>query len=136
MKIRIVLLTFGLCCSAAEHKATIPSGSAIYVDPSGGFDKSLSAAFQARHVSLRVVTLPEQADYTLDSAVFPVAGEARRRSTSLATSKAEAVKLTSKSGEIVWRYTVTEHTLDKGSQAVADECAKHMKDMVAKGAKP
>jgi hypothetical protein len=136
MKIVIALLVSSLCCSAAEHKETIPSGSAIYVDPGTGFDTLLSAAFQARHVALRVVTLPEQAAYSLDSAVFPVAGESRRKSASMKTSKAEAVSLKSKSGEIVWRLTVTAHTIDKGSQAVADECAKHMKDIVAKGAKP
>ena len=132
MKIGIALLALGLCCSAAEHKATVPSGSAIYVDSSSGFDKFLSAALQARHVPLRIVSVPEQADYALDSAVFAVAGEVRRRSTSMATSKAEAVKLTSKSGEVVWRYTVTKHTLDKGSQAIAEDCAKHMKDIIAK----
>jgi hypothetical protein len=136
MNIGIALLALGLCCSAAEHKETIPSDSTIYVDPGTGFDKLLTAAFQAKHVSLRVVSVPEQADYALDSAVFPVAGETRRKSASLKTSRAEAVTLTSKAGEVVWRHTVTQHTLDKGSQAVADECASHMKGIVGKGDKP
>jgi len=130
------VLALVVCGSAAEHQASIPSGSAIYVDPGNGFDKFLIAAFQARHVALRVVSVPEQADYALDSAVFAVAGEARRKSTSIKKSKAEAVSLTSKSGEIVWRHTVTQQTLDKGSHAIAEDCAKHMKDIVAKGAKP
>ena len=137
INIAIALLTFGLCCAGAEDKTTIPSGSAIYVDPNSGFDQLLSSAFQANHVALRVVSVPEQADYVLDSAVFPVAAEVRRRSTGRSKkSSAEAVKLTSKTGEVVWRYTVTQHTLDKGSKAVAEECATHIKGIVAKAPKP
>jgi hypothetical protein len=135
MKSGIVLLAFGLCCSASQDQATIPSGSAIYVDSSNGLDKSLSAAFQARHLSLRVVPSPEQADYTLDGTVFAVWGGGRGRSGRGAKSKSEAMKLTSKSGEIVWRYTVAQRILDRGSQAVADDCVKHMKGLVGKGPK-
>ena len=82
MKTGILLLAFGLGLFGAEHKVTIPSGSAIYVDSSSGLDRFLSEAFQARHVPLRVVSLPEQADYALDSTVLPVAAEVRRRSRS------------------------------------------------------
>jgi hypothetical protein len=133
MKNCVALLAVALCCSAASRQATIPSGSAIYVDSSNGFDKFLTAAFQSQHLALRVVSSPEEADYTFDSTVMPtwdvVRKGGKRRS-------AAAVKLTSKSGEVIWRHTVTPAILKRGGQSMADDCARNMKSIVAKAPKP
>ena len=133
MKNGIALLSLSLCWPAAAQQATIPSGSAIYVDSGNGFDKLLAAAFQSHHVALRVVSSAGEADYTVDSTVMPT-WEAVRRGGK--TRDAAAEKLTSKSGEVVWRFTVTPGILKRGDQSVAEDCAKHLKGIVAKGSKP
>ena len=135
MKTGIALLALALCCSAAHRQATIPSGSAIYVDSKNGFDKFLEAAFQSRHVPLRAVSSPENAYLIrLTAPFFPTWDVVQTRSGRTVGSKAEAaVTLTSKAGEVVWRHTVSEGILKRGGRAVAEECAKHMKDLVAKG---
>lgn len=130
MKKAIALLASVFCCSAADRQASIPSGSAIYVDSGSEFGKFLAAAFQSRHVALRVVSSPQEADYTLDSTVMPTWDVVRRNGK---RRDAAAEKLTSKSGEVVWRYTVSPGVLKRGDQSVAQDCAKHMKDIVAKG---
>lgn len=48
-------------------------------------------------------------------------------------TSAAAFKLTSQtSGAIVWAYAVTKGLLGRGNQSVAEACAKHLKDMVAR----
>jgi len=134
MKTVITLITFALFCSAAPHaKAprTIPRGSAIYIDTDNGFDMFLMAAFQAKHVSLKLVSTPEKADYTLDSVVFHNGAFVATRSIAMSGHTSEAaVKLTSKDGDIVWAYAVGKGMLRSGSQSVAEACAKHLKDLV------
>ncbi len=133
MKKSIALLVLAFSCYAADRQATIPSGSAIYVDSSSELGKFLAAAFQSRHLPLRIVSSPAEADYTLDSTVLPTWDVVRRNGK---RRSAAAEKLTSKSGEVVWRYTVTPGVLKRGDQSVAEDCAKHMRDIVAKGSKP
>ncbi len=136
MKIGIALLTLTISCLAA-HQPAIPPGSAIFVDSQNGFDKLLDAAFQSQHVPLRVVSSPDKADYTFDGAVMPVFDVVQTRSgRTVGDTSAEAVKLTSKSGEVIWRHAVSQRILKKGSQAVAEDCARHMKELVSKAARP
>ena len=137
MKDGIALILLALCCSAGQRQATIPAGSAIYVDSTSGLDKSLTAAFQSQHLALRVVTSPDQADYTLDSTVMATWDVVRTRSGgSVGDTSEAAVKLTSKSGEVVWRHTISQGTLKRGNQAVAEDCARRLKSIVAKAPKP
>jgi hypothetical protein len=136
MKTAVALLGFALYGSAADRQATIPSGSAIYVDSNDGLDKFLTAAFESRKVPLRIVSSTEKADYTLDSTVMRVLNVRGRRGGAGKDASAAAVNLTSKSGEVVWRYTVSPETLKRGGQSVAEAIAKHIKEVVAKGPKP
>ena len=136
MKAGIALLVLALSCFAA-HQPTIPAGSAIFVDSQNGFDKQIEVAFQAQHVPLRVVASKDQADYTLDGKVLAIYDVVQTRSgRRVGDTSEEAVSLTSKTGEVIWRFAVSQKTLQRGGQAVAEDCAKHMKSLVGKGSKP
>lgn len=120
-------------CSAAKAKPsrTIPSGAKIYVDSNEGFETFLLAALQAKRVLLRLVSSPDQADYILDSTLFHSHEFSATRSLAMTGRVSEAaVKLTSKSGDIIWAYAVTKGILSRGKQSVAEACAKHLKQIV------
>src|SRR5579864_8553104 len=107
-KLLAVSLLVVCTLAAKNHQETIPAGSAIYIDSSNGFDIFITAAFQAKHVPLRIVSSPDKADYILNGDVFHIR-EFMATSNAARTGRTSeaAVKLTSKSGEIVWAYAVT-----------------------------
>jgi hypothetical protein len=75
LKTAVALFALALVCAAAHHqKITVPSGSTVYVDTNNGFDIFILAAFQEKHVPLRVVPTREKAEYILDSSLFHDAG--------------------------------------------------------------
>ena len=132
-----LLLTLPVLTVCAAHPKigtpTIPPGSTIYIDTNNGFDMFLMAALQSKHVSLRLVSTADKADYILDSAVFHSSQFVATKSFAMSGRTSEAaVKLTSKAGEIVWAYAVGKGMLRSGSQSIAESCAKHLRDLVAK----
>ena len=133
MRSCIVLPVCAALCWAAHP--VIPAGSTIYVDPQNGFDKLMADALQTQHVPVTVVTTAaDKADFSFSSVVMPTwdVVQSRRTGGTVGSKSAAAVKLTAKSGEIVWRLTVPESVLKHGDKAVAEDCAKHIKDLVAK----
>jgi len=140
MKTGIALFTLAFCGFAADRPVAIPSGSTIYVDPAHGFDQLLAAAFQAKHVPLRVVTAPEKADYEFDSAIYPVFDVVEVRSGPFDSITGDTVrgaaKLSSKAGTVVWTHDVPQRILKRGGKSIAEDCAKRLKDLVAKSSKP
>ena len=147
--------------ASPSQQGTIRPGSAVYVDSDNGFDIFIMAAFQAKHVPLRVVSSPDKADYTLHCEVFRVfsavvatkattttrasevgepppssrdaSGSAETKSVATAGGRTSevAVKLISKSGDLVWAYAVTKGITVR-NQPFAEAIAKHLKDVVAK----
>jgi hypothetical protein len=111
--------------------ATIPAGSAIFVNSNNGFDNFILAAIQSKQVKLHLVSSADKADYVLDSDLFHT-GEfvATPKYASTGVVSEAAFKLTSKSGEIVWAYAVTKGMFSRGKQSVAEACAKHLSDIV------
>ena len=140
MKPVVALLALALCCSAAQRHATIPPGSAIYVDSKNGFDKFLTAAFQAKRVPLRIVSSPEEADYTLDMAGVRawdvVELDIYGWDTMVGRTSEGGVRLTSKSGDVACTYVIPPRILKRGGQSVAEAFAKYIKGVVAKGSRP
>jgi hypothetical protein len=107
-----------------------PAGSSIYVDSNNGFDIFIQAAFQAKHLNVRLVSSADKADYVLDSSLFHSQEFLATQKTAGTYRISEAAfKLTSKSGDIVWAYAVTKGMLSRGKQSVAEACAKHLKDV-------
>jgi hypothetical protein len=133
-----LLLAAALPCLEAKQPAKpVAAGSTIYIDTNNGFDMFLMAAFQEKQLPLKIVMKREDADYILDSTIFHsygvVAGTAGNTGGLAAGHMAEAaVKLTSKSGQLVWAYAVAKGVLHKGNQSVAESFAKHLKDMIQK----
>lgn len=128
-----------LMCSAlawaSGETPLIPKDSTIFVDSNNGFEIFIQAAFQAKHVRVKLVTSRNDADYVLDSSLFhsqefaateKVAGTYR-------TSEA-AFKLTSKAGDVIWAYAATKGMLSRGGgkQSVAESCAKHLREVIQK----
>jgi hypothetical protein len=55
------------------------------------------------------------------------------KSTAKSGRASEAMKLRDiKTGEVIWAYAVTKGIMSRGSQSVAEACAKHFKELVAK----
>jgi|GEM_PF-4081361 len=52
-----VALVFALCCFAAKPASRIISGSKIFIVPCGGFEVSLTAGLEAKHVPLIIVVI-------------------------------------------------------------------------------
>jgi hypothetical protein len=129
----ILILALRTLAAPKIASGTIPRESNIFVDSNNGFDTFILAALQDKKVPLHLVSSVDKADYILDSSLFHT-GEflaTPKVATTGRTSEA-AFKLTSKSGEIVWAYAVTKGIFSRGKQSVAEACAKHLKDIVAR----
>lgn len=131
---RQAVLVFLISASGAGHKATtntIPAGSSIFVDSNNGFDTFILAAIQNKRLDVHLVSSADRADYVLDSALFHSGQFAATGKVAMAGNTREAAfKLTSRSGDIVWAYAVTKSMLSRGTQSVAEACAKHLKDII------
>jgi hypothetical protein len=62
-----VLLTFSAI--AFSQTPQIKSGSAVYIEPMGGYETYLAAAIVKKHVPLAVVAEKDKADYIITSSV-------------------------------------------------------------------
>lgn len=138
MKPVVALLAFASCCFAGDYKPVVPAGAAVYVEPGTRLDKILAAAFESRHVPLRIVDSPQEADYTLSGIVVHSTDmvDSRTWGPTYFPSTYEPILLTSKSGEMVWKYVVSKSTLKRGDQRVADAVARHIGEVVLKSTKP
>ena len=134
----VVLIAFALCGSAADYQRTVPPGSAIYIDSGPGFAGFLQAAFQDRHVPLQIVSSADKADYVLhlDRAQSTVDVEVEPEREAHFAIAEEYVWMSSRSGNVVWRYAFAKKDMKRGSRAVAEALAEHIKGVVAKGPKP
>ena len=82
---------------------------------------------QAKRFPVRLVSEPERAEYVLATSVLPGSEETGKRGERISEA---TFRLTSKSGDVVWAYVETKGTLSpSGRQSVAEDCAKHMRDV-------
>jgi hypothetical protein len=132
MKPALALLVFALCCSAADYPATVPPGSAIYVEPHTGLGPLLTTVFQAKHVPLRIVSSPGEADYTLNSHVVNTTDEVENHNwgTEYFPRTYESVILQTKNGDIVWKCIVPDKVLKQGRWSVAATVASHIHEVI------
>jgi hypothetical protein len=133
-----VAMTLLLSSLYAQHKSeAVPAGSTVYVDTNNGFDIFILAAFQTKHVPLKLVSSPDKADYILDSSLFHAGGfVATEKAAGTYRISEAAFKLTAKSGEVVWAYAATKGMLSRGGkQSVAEACAKHINGIVQRARK-
>ena len=63
----LLLLTFSVACLAQTQQ--IKNGSTIYIEPMGGYETYLAAAFTKKHVPLIVVLKKDKADYIIHGTI-------------------------------------------------------------------
>ncbi len=63
------ILLLSCCATCFAQVPQIKSGSAVYIEPMGGYETYLAAAFVKRHVPLAIVTDKDKADYIIRSTV-------------------------------------------------------------------
>lgn len=61
----LALLLIVSATACAAHSQQIKSGSAVYIEPMGGYETYLAAALVKKHVPLVVVTKKDKADYII-----------------------------------------------------------------------
>jgi hypothetical protein len=110
----------------------------LFITPmDDGFEVYLSAAMHKKQVPVRVMTNAEGADYVLKVAQIEVSKESTGGKIArclfaycagISDKASTSVTLVSRSGEIVWSYSVNKGRGEKNRQSMAEAIAKHLKD--------
>jgi len=117
----------------AQQKKPIPAGAKVYLEPMGGFETYLKAAFAKKKVPLQIVEDKAQAD-------FIITGHSETEKASTAkkvimwnwhSNEDASINVSSvKSGQIVFAYEANKQSSAHGQQSTAEACAKHLKDQI------
>jgi hypothetical protein len=110
----------------------------LFISPmEDGFEVYLSAAMHKKSVPVRVMTVEEGTAYTLKVAQIEVTKESTGGKIArclfaycagISDKASTSVTLVSRSGEIVWSYSVNKGRGEKNRQSMAEAIAKHLKD--------
>ena len=135
---RLLLLALTLCLSVAvsAQSLIIPRGSKLFIEPHDGFETYLTAAMLGKKVPVMVVTDRSQADFILTATTER--GDKPGWASTIFLGKAKAnedasVTIASKSGTVVWAYSVHKYNSRHGQQSTAEAVAKHLKGKVESG---
>src|SRR5579863_6619621 len=116
--------------------ANIESGSTVFIEPMGGFETYLTAAFMKKRVPLHVTTNKDKAQYVISgTAASEKAGWAKvlvMRSAQ-STEEASISIVDQKTGDVIYAYEVNKGSSARGKQSAAEACAKHVKEKIEKG---
>ena len=117
-----------------NDKASIPSGSKVFISPMGGFETYLVAALQNKKVPVMVVSDSASADYLITgTSNSQKASWAKILMTWDSHSTEEAgINIVSKSGVVVFAYAVQKYSAFHGRQSTAEACAKQLRDFMKK----
>ena len=143
MKIASISALLLLCVSGALAATLAPSEPAIYIVPANGFQTSLMAAMQKKHVPVSLLADETGAQYRLESTPIQVKTQTTGSKFArclfadcigIQDRSSVAVQLVDvKSKQIVWAYTV--HKQRGGAmndQSMAEAVAKHLKEFMQK----
>jgi len=144
----ILLLAFCSVCFAQTPQ--IKSGATVYIEPMGGYETYLAAAFVKKRVPLVMAADKDKADYTIISSVsesaprtpaivinnsvnnttsphggFPAPGNFGRTSASISV-------IDNHSSAVVFAYSVGKSRDTNQLQSAAEACAKHLKEFIEK----
>ena len=131
----MVCLFFILDAQAQTKTVKIQSGSKIYVAPMGGFENYVIAGILNKKVSVVLVTEREKADYEIrGSAETEKAGWAKMLFMGSQNSNEQASVNVSdtKTGDIVFAYSVHKLNSVHGKQSAGEAIGKHLKEVVGK----
>jgi hypothetical protein len=130
-----VCLLFTLGASAQTPAgAHMERGGTIFITPMQGFETYLTAAILKKKVPLVVVGDQTKADYILSgTSAVEKAGWAKTIFVSPSPHAQASIQIkNSKTGAIVFAYSVDKNSAVRADQSTAESCAKHMKDAIEK----
>jgi hypothetical protein len=136
LKKTVLITALAVLSSAVIAKAATPATPTIYVAPDNGFEVSITAGLQNKHVPVTVMSTPEEADYTLKATTIQIhqesgAGKIARclfaYCAGIADSGNVSVQLIDNHTKaIVWAYNVTKERGQWNQQSMAEAIAKHL----------
>jgi hypothetical protein len=135
---RLLLLVVTLLAPLAvfgQGDTIVPANSKVFIDPMGGFENHLIAAFEKKQVPLLIVSDKDKADFEIAGvAESQKAGWAKTIMTGASGSTEEAsINMKNiQSGAIVFAYQVHKGSSVHGKQSSAEACAKHLKEKILK----
>lgn len=143
----LLILSCSMSCLARTQK--IKNGATVYIEPMGGYETYLAAAFTKKHVPLIVVADKDKAAYIITSTVpledlsggqpglvnssnaASVIGNANSASPSNTSFTAGASVAMIDASQIVFAYSAANVGTDQ-LQKTAEDCAKHLKQYIEK----
>ena len=115
----------------------IPSGSAVYIEPMGGYETYLAAAFTKKHVPLVVVSDRGKAEFVITSTVprndligGQSAGVESNSNMAMATAESASIAVIDLRGSrIIFSYAAGKVGSNQ-PQKMAEDCAKHLRGII------
>jgi hypothetical protein len=133
-----VLVAFSAASSQAQTKA-VPANPKIYVDPATGFDAYLSEAAAHNHVAITLTTEKNSADFEFDAFsdghTLPGSGWSTLWSMGVGPAWIRLVDLRT-SGLVFTCHVNRRSGADRGPNAVAESCVKHLRAVEKGSADP
>ena len=131
----IAILALCLTSVAADTPAkSIPKNAKVYISPMpDGFDTFLKAAIEKKKVPLEIVEDREKAEYLITGTSETQKSGVAKKLVFLDWRSREEASITvfeTKSGEVVFSYSVHKSSSNHGKQSTAEACAKHLKKSV------
>lgn len=136
MKALKVVNTLGILLSATAL-ASAGALHTVYVVPNDGFETSVIAALEKKHVPVEIVTDKDRADYVLTTTDVQIhkesgAGKIARcvfaYCAGIEDSGNVSVQLVdTHSKTVAWGYNVSKQRASKNRQSMAEAIAKHLK---------
>ena len=129
------LAVVACACFPAFAGSKIEPGAKVYIEPMGGFETYLAAAFTKKKVPLTITINKDSADYIVTrNAESQKAGWAKMVFAHSAASHEEAsVSVVGrKTGDVIYSYAVNKANSVHGKQSAAEACAKHLKNTIEK----
>jgi len=117
--------------SAANKK--IAPNSKVFLAPMGGFENDLKTAIEKKKVPVVLVADKAQADYVITGTSETEKAGTAKKVIMLNWHSNEQASITladTKSGEVVFAYSVNKNSSAHGKRSTAEACAKHLKDQI------
>lgn len=147
-------LVFACSAVCLAQAPQIRSGSTVYIEPMGGYETYLAAAFAKKHVPLILVADKDKADYIITSTVirhapshpavvvnntinvnssdYPRAGGFPKAGSGSGSTSVSISVVDVHSSQIVFAYAVGKAGNSNQIQSTAEACAKHLSEFIEK----
>jgi hypothetical protein len=123
----ILLIAFPTLCFAQSQK--IPSGASVYIEPLGGYETYLAAAFTEKYLPLVMVADRNKAEYVITSTVAQKDLAGTAGDTPLNGSSTGIAVIDLRASRIVFACAAASTGANQ-PQKTAKDCAKHLKKLI------